>query len=344
MSLRIQSITDYTIWNNFTGKHSRSFLQSWEWGETHRRGKNKVFRFGFYDGETLVAVAFVVLTVARRGAFFFIPHGPVIAQPEQIKEVLSALTTHISELRKEHKALFLRVSSPLLQGEGHEETFRSLKYRPAPIYMHAEESWELPLGETEENLLKGMRKGHRYAINRATRDGVVVTRDISDESLQVFCEVYNDTVKKNNFTPFSFQFLKNEMDVLNKGEDESVRSYVYLAHSEGDILSAAIIVHAGKGAFYHHGANSLKNPKSLAGYALQWRVIQDAKKSGKEFYNLWGVTLSNDPKHPWAGFSAFKRGFGGHPLNYVHAQDLVFSYKYVIPYAIDRYRLWKRGV
>jgi lipid II:glycine glycyltransferase (peptidoglycan interpeptide bridge formation enzyme) len=59
-------------------------------------------------------------------------------------------------------------------------------------------------------------------------------------------------------------------------------------------------------------------------------------------YNFWGVVPETATKHPWAGLSTFKRGFGGAEEQYVHAKDLPLSLKYWLTYTIEKVRKMKR--
>ena len=51
-------------------------------------------------------------------------------------------------------------------------------------------------------------------------------------------------------------------------------------------------------------------------------AIKEAKKRGCKVYDFWGFTDPEKfPKHPWAGPTLFKMGFGGHKEEYVKTQD-----------------------
>ena len=71
-------------------------------------------------------------------------------------------------------------------------------------------------------------------------------------------------------------------------------------------------------------------------------MIQEAKKRGCTLYNFWGVSPDNKPKHPWAGLSLFKKGFGGFEETYLHAQDKPLTKKYWLNYIIETVRRLKR--
>ena len=100
--------------------------------------------------------------------------------------------------------------------------------------------------------------------------------------------------------------------------------------------------------FYHQGASV--NSKIPASYLLQWEAIKEAQRRGCHLYNFWGIAPINDnceimnKKHPWAGLSLFKMGFGGEPKQYVKTQDLPLSKKYWLTYLFEKARKLKRGL
>jgi len=101
----------------------------------------------------------------------------------------------------------------------------------------------------------------------------------------------------------------------------------------------------GEYAFYHHGASQNTYPKIPTAYAVQWAAIREAKKRGIKLYNFWGIAPDeNDKKHPWAGLTLFKKGFGGYRTNYLHAQDLPLSWKYWISWSIELIRRKMRNL
>jgi lipid II:glycine glycyltransferase (peptidoglycan interpeptide bridge formation enzyme) len=48
-------------------------------------------------------------------------------------------------------------------------------------------------------------------------------------------------------------------------------------------------------------------------------------------------------RHPFAGVTLFKTGFGGQLLNLIHCQDIPISKKYYLTWGFEMVRKWKRG-
>jgi lipid II:glycine glycyltransferase (peptidoglycan interpeptide bridge formation enzyme) len=63
----------------------------------------------------------------------------------------------------------------------------------------------------------------------------------------------------------------------------------------------------------------------MPSYAVQWQAMQEAAELGCRDYDLWGLPPAPDPTHPWFGLWQFKTGFGGDPVEYTGAWDLVLS-------------------
>ncbi len=349
----IQAVENKKKWEEFMGKvKPPTFLHSWAWGEFNQAMGTKIFRMGMYEGNTLIGLALILKITARRGAFLFCPHGPIFSENADKEMGLEALSMHLKKLAQEEHCAFIRISPILTKEVAHEKIFTKLGFRPAPVHMmHPELGWILNIQPSEEALLKNMRKTTRYCIRKAEKDGVTIQMSAAPSDIDKFWQVYKATVDRQNFTPFSKEYLSREIAVFGVKDmkDESFDSPLceavfFFALYNQEIIATAIIVFYGNSAFYHHGASIPKYPKITAPYLLQWAVIQEARRRGCELYNFWGVVPEELSRHPWAGLSLFKRGFGGNSQEYVHAQDYVINQKYWLNWTVERVRKWKRGL
>jgi lipid II:glycine glycyltransferase (peptidoglycan interpeptide bridge formation enzyme) len=338
----IREITSKTDWEDFLSMvKPHSFLTSWDWGEVQERLGTKIFRFGIFNEDSLVGVVLVLLIKARRGSFLFCPHGPIIKSGVTTESVLTALLTILRGLGRKLKCSFIRLSPLLDNSEGNRTLFRQLGFHNAPIHlMHPELAWLLDIRKDEETLLRNMRKTTRYLIRRAEKEGIGVREGDSNFNLEEFLKIYQTTVDRQNFTPFRDEFLKNELEVFKK--DNHIK--IFLAEYEGRAIAAAVIVFYGRSAFYHHGASDQTLSQIPGSYLLQWRAIQAAKARGCDFYNFWGIVRGGNKKHPWAGLSLFKTGFGGFEEEYLHAQDFILSPQYYFVYLVEKLRRMRRNL
>ena len=160
------------------------------------------------------------------------------------------------------------------------------------------------------------------------------------KDIDLFWRVYETTVTRQHFTPFSKEYLQGEFEIFSADNN----AMFFFAEYQGETTAAALIVFDEQSGYYHHGATTQKYPGLTDAQLLQWQIIQEVKKRGCTYYNFWGVVPGNNKNHPWAGLSIFKRGFGGFEEKYLHAQDLILSSRYYISYLIDTARKIKRGL
>lgn len=337
-------IKNKEVWEDFLSRcEEKTFLDSWNWGEFNRMTGNKIWRLGIYETSNLIASALVIKISAKRGTFLFVPHGPTIKHQVSSNkyQVLKTLLEELKKIAKEEKANFIRISPIWERKEENIKIFKDLDFREAPIHMHPEVTWELDITPPEKLLLAQMRKTTRYLIRQGLRNpDLKIDQSKEIEDVEKFNKLYQETVDRHNFTPFSLEYLKNEFLVFSPEGQISLFFTTY----QNEILSSAMIIFWQNIAFYHQGASSQKHSKIPASYLLQWEAIQEAKKRGCKIYNFWGIVPNEDPQHPWAGLTLFKMGFGGYKKEYVKTQDFVLSKKYWLTFLFEKIRKAKRGL
>jgi dTDP-4-amino-4,6-dideoxygalactose transaminase/lipid II:glycine glycyltransferase (peptidoglycan interpeptide bridge formation enzyme) len=335
----IVAITDGAEWEAFMrAQKPHSFLHSWLWGEQNRATGSKVFRIGVKKNGALTAAALFIKVDARRGAFLLCPHGPVVAQSGDEAAVLKQLFAHAEGIARAEQCAFVRICPLAEDSAANRAMYRTLGFRGAPIHMHPELAWMLDITKPEEELLKEMRKTTRYTIKKMEKEGVQVEMSPRPDDIEKFWPVYQATVQRQQFTPFKKSDLRKEFELFaNKNQ-----AAFFFGKQNNEVVAAAIIIFYNGQAFYHHSGST--SAGSNVSYLLQWRVIQEAKRRGCTLYNFWGISPAGRPKHPWAGLSLFKKGFGGFSEAYLHAQDKPLTWKYGINYAVETVRRIRRGL
>ncbi|MSU73518.1 peptidoglycan bridge formation glycyltransferase FemA/FemB family protein [Candidatus Kaiserbacteria bacterium] len=334
----VKPIWSEPAWERFLADlKPHSFLQSWKWGRHYEQTGSKIFRVGVYNGGILVGIALFIKIHARRGVFLVCPHGPLIANPEDEERALAALVHYCTEIARDEECDFIRFC-PISPATGaNRALYRSLGFRDAPIHMHPELSWILDISKPEEQLLKEMRKTTRYTIKKMEKDGVEITQSSDAAGMEQFWSVYEATFERQQFTPFSKNYLKTEFELYSKDG----QAVFFFGAYKGEVVAAAIIIFYNGQAFYHH-SGSRAGAGSNVSYLLQWRVIQEAKRRGCTLYNFWGIAPEDKPNHAWSGLSLFKKGFGGFAEAYLHAQDKPLTTRYALNYAIETVRRVRR--
>lgn len=340
MPIEIKIIESAENWREVEAQfRPHTFLQSWEWSLSQEALGQKIFRLGIFQENKIIGLAFFYLIKAKRGSFLFCPHGPIINWPDA-DSIMPVLLKYLIKLAKEVKADFIRFSPLAENSPANNQLFKNLGFRSAPVHMmHPELAWILDLTTPLEEILSGMEKRTRYSIRKAEKDGVEIIYSAEQKDLNNFYDLYKQTADRQGFIPFTKNYLEKELHSFL----QSLKIKIYLAYYHKELIAAAMVVYANNSAFYHHGASIRKYPNITASELLQWAAIKEAKENGLAYYNFWGIVKVKENKHPWAGLSKFKRGFGGREEEYLHAHDYIISIKYWLNFLIEILRKNMRG-
>ncbi len=337
--LEIKEIKEKKQWEVFLSVKEISFFpffQSWEWGEVQKKLGYTIFRIGVYEEKKLVAICQIVDIPAKRGHYLHLRHGPVLLPFRQ--DVFDTVVGYIKKVARQKGASFIRMSPTVPKEFVNFEMLRKKGFRDAPLHnMDAEICWVLELNKPEEELLKAMRKTHRYLIRKAEGMDIKIIRTKNISELDPFIKLYSALSHRKHFVPH--RGVKEELEEFGKEDKE----LLLLASYKGKIISGALVAFTGNTAIYRHGASDATYRDIPASYLLQWEAIKEAKKKGKTLYNFWGIASSDEPSHPWHGLTLFKTGFGGKRLEFLHAQDLPLSPMYWKTYLIEAFSKWLKG-
>lgn len=336
-NLQIKPINNKDIWDKFILTYnSWSFFQSFLWGEVQKSIKHENERVGLYKNTELIGIAQISLVKAKRGRFFHIRHGPVFKtlKPDDLQAAWKFLLDYLKSQAKIKKVWFIRVSPMIEDNNINRKLLAEFGFISAPVQaMDAENTWVLDIQKDDTQLLQEMRKTTRYLIKQAEKIGVTVE---TVSNTKHFYSLYKKTCQRQHFVPH--QGINEEYEIFNK----SKQAFILEAKYNNQVLASAIILFFGHQAIYHHGASI--TGKIPANYLLQWKSIQLAKQNSRKLYNFWGIVPeSHNKRHPWAGLTLFKIGFGGREVKFMHAQDLPLSPFYLFSYTIEMIRKIFRG-
>lgn len=333
MSYKVKEINEKVVWERLVlSFNPKSFLQSWNWGETNKILGKKIFRLGIYNNQRLLGVCMLIKETAKRGPHFLIPAGPMLVW--QKKNLVEFFFNYLKVLAKREGVWFIRVRPELLDAEGNKMLFRELGFIPAPMHLHAENTWVLNIGKSDEEILSGMRKSTRYLVRKSWKSGLSleVTADIS--KTQVLKNLQDETVERLKFVGFPKKLF--DAQIATFGIDNQAK--LFICRSGKVPLVASIVIFYGNYVFYHQSGSSNKNREMPASYFVQWHIIQEGKRRGCKFYDMWGAVPLGRINHRFFGPSLFKEGFGGDRVDWLHAQDLPISPLYKLTYAFETVR------
>ncbi len=292
----------------------RHFLQSERWMKYEESQGKKVVRL---KGEGYEVAAIVEKT--PMGNYLYCPYGPTLEMGENGEETEESFRNALRALREVAKGLgafFVRLE-PTIDLERENGAFGRLLEQNGlkkSKDLDPAHTWILDLSQPEEELLKGMRKSNVQYWRSSRNKGLKVWMTQDPGKIGILTGLLTGVGNRNHFNPHSEEHLRGQL--------EAGFATLYVAEFKGEILAAALVYDDADTRFYAHAAASDRERKLAAGTVLLVQMILDAKAAGKQYFDFWGITTSEDKAHPWYGFSQYKRSFGGGLVSYAGTWDL----------------------
>ncbi len=319
--ISIREIHDQSIWDSFQFEHSPSIvLQSWNWGQFQKRLKRKVWYLGIYEKDTLVGTCLCHMIPTRMRTHLYTSNGPVLDW-DTAEPYFTALVEYLKKIAIKENALFVRLDPLLIDNPENLSMLARRGLKQAKTNVQAENKWILDITPEEQQLLTDMRKNTRYAIRKAEKEGVVIKSSSDSKHFDKFWNLFIQTVEVQKFVPHSKNYYIKQIESFMSDKTYSI----YWAEYKKKVLASALIASYGDTSYYLHAASSSEERNVFPAHALIWQAIKDSKKRGQHYFDFWGIAPSDDPKHPWAGFTFFKKGFGGFRQDVIRAHDLPLS-------------------
>ncbi len=295
-----------------------SFLQSPAW-QAFQEALGRRTYTGSGDGWSYLAI----LESGTLNTRLYVPGGPAYAGAEQFDAALAAL-------RMQGKALgatFLRIDPPdgidtaQLQARG----FRPVDYQqlqPAHTQL-------IDLTPSADDILAQMSQNSRNITRNYANKGVSIRTSQDPRDISILTSLLAGVASRNRITTHSDAYFQAQAEaLLPRGA-----ATLYIAEYEHSPIAAALVCDSDDTRTYVHAAADDTYRKLSAGTAIVGQTILDAKHKGLHYVDLYGIADSDNPAHPWAGFTRFKKSFGGRSVTHLGTWDL--------PLQPFRYRLYR---
>ena len=337
--IKLKPITNKATWEKFVlSSDQASFLQSWNWGQFNQSLGHQIFRLGFYHHSQLKGTVLLIHKISQRGRYLECPAGPII--PWNKKTYFPAFIKHLKSLAQQINSSFIRIRPNILNTPNNQKIFRTHDFIKAPMHLHAETTRVLDITQSEDQLLKAMRKNTRYSIKKAQKMGVTVTTSTQAKDINILYQLQLEAVKRHKFIPFSQDYFLSQLQAFK--DDNQIQ--LFKANYQNKTIAVSFIIFYGQEAVYHYSGSSSQIRKVPASYLLQWQAIKAAKNRGLKKYNFWGIAPDDKLRHRFAGVTLFKKGFGGQTINYLPAHDLPFKTSYWLTFTFEHLRKRLRGL
>lgn len=293
---------------------------------------------------------------ARIADYLYLPYGPVVNpdDPERaFHEALAALTS----LAKEKTATFIRIEprnakiAQILRNTAYFDAASTRLQIKKSQNLNPEESWLLDLTPDFDELYHNMKQSTRSRCKNYAKKGLSVTTSKDPANLKYLVKFQSALAKEKGISTFSEDYLKTELSqpfatlylvTYNPENDQTLSEPP--ENPTKKIVAASLFFDDPPQDNPPQGDPSQSTPNNRTRYymqsasdpdfynnypvfyALLIEAIKDAKEKGIKQFDFWGIAPDDAPKdHPWAGFTEFKKSFGGFPQHYAGTYDLILN-------------------
>lgn len=291
----------------------RHFLQSEEWELFQKSLGNKTFR---KTGQGWSYLA--VLEKGRMGSprRLYVPYGPTVEDQQSLEAAINDLRN----LSEKLKVAYIRYEPVVIGGtqiapavSGAIKTTRDSQPRRTLL---------IDLQRSIDDVVQDMTKTNRYLWRKynegKTSLSIHTTYDI--RQLSPFLGMMHETAARNKAIFHDDVYFRKLFECLAPSK---VVGLSYALH-EGSPVAGIFFFDdiAAKRRYYAYAASFFAARDLNANPPLVTSVILDARSSGMEVFDFFGVSAESETDHRWSGFSKFKRSFGGSDYEYYGTYEL----------------------
>lgn len=326
------SFPNKDLWNKLVINNTSpsSFLQSWEWGEFNEKILGlPIARWALLDeGRLRLCFTLIRKKLSWKKYYYYCPRGLIYDQSYAEKRAI-AYKILLHKLKFQKDIVFYR-STPPYEYKKYMVAFLKRIGFARPLFLKRQKEPDytsiLDLNQSLDALLKSMHHKTRYNIRLAKKKGVKIrisTSETLSHDIEIFFQLLRQTAQRDKIKIYPYQYYHDLITYFYSSKNE-LQLKLYLAEFHDTPLSAIIVVYFGNGATYLHGASNDQQRHLMSNYLIQWRAIEDAKNSGYQVYDFWGI---NDHDQRWRGITNFKKNFGGRTINYIGTFDYIVKKK-----------------
>ena len=259
------------------------------------------------------------------GNFWYIPKGPGINAPDQLKSLLKPL----KDFAKDNKVFAVKLEPELIVSPDTNKKIKSLGLN-IRRGIQAANTIVLDIAKPLDEITAKFSPKTRYNIRAANKANVTTEiAPIDNESCKLFYDLMVATI--NGRSPLRhFEYYKNYWTL----HYQAGTGLFLFAKNSDQILSMDFITILGNKATRKDAASIRDHSVRGASALLELEAIKYLKEKGITVYDLYGTPPSDqikNPDHPYYGFGNFKAGFSPDITDYIGSCDLIVDkFKYNI--------------
>ncbi len=235
----------------------------------------------------------------------YVPRGPFVdwSNSENVKEVLELIRRGADAAG----VIFTRFEPDVFEQDFPYELVKELNFLRTDDFVQAQDTVKVEIDKNDEDLMASFHKKHRYNIRLAQRRGLTVRSSTDPNDVSIFFQLTKktDSRKEGAMNPHPEEYYQSIVRELAK----SGMVKVYIVEKDGKPVSSSIVFIFGEEAIYMFGAADYEYHRDMPNHLREWVSMTDARDAGCKWFDLWGVTMRNDPGE---GIKRYKLGYRDH--------------------------------
>lgn len=252
-----------------------------------------------------------ILEPARFGmSRLYCPYGPTATSVKALGSAFASLAA----LAQSQRAAFVRVQPLGIELSAHDiRTFKLHK----TAYSQPADTWCIDITRPVDEIVADMKQNNRNLYRNYEKKGMTYERSTNPADIARLTALLHGVATHNQITVHSDSYFAKQAEALFPIGAASLHFLNY----KGETIAAALVYEDEHASYYGHAAADHEHRKLGASTALLAAIIVDAHERGKQICDLYGITTSDDPTHRWAGFTKFKKSFGGYEKHLSHTYE-----------------------
>ena len=246
----------------------------------------------------------------RFGTYIYVPYGPFA-----INE--SALISAVNDLKEKASNLGAYVvniepTSPI------DTAMASRLFKHKGMHRQAHRTLRIDLSKSEDEIIANMSSTRRKQHRNYGKKGLVMAQSNTRETLDVFYKLLKISSGEKGFYVRDKSFFDQMFETLVQTGNASL----FTATRDGNIEVAALVYQDEDTRYYAHVGRDLSDNSLQASAPLISYMIIDAKRAGLKYFDMYGISESDDKIDEKSGFTVFKKTFGGEVVQFAGAWEV----------------------
>jgi len=284
---------------------TRHFLQSDEWAQFQKSLGGKVIQRQGDGWQYLALLERGYGTIGRHFLRLYCPYGPFAVDSKALQVALADLEQQAVQHQTDYIRIEPIIPSPdwAFGGEQFGYTKQAHAFQPErTLFIDLEPDFTTVLGDMSET--------NRRMRKKAAKLGMEFSISYELKDLEAFMMMMEATASRTQRIFQKGQYYELLLQTLGASKHVGVA----YASINGEILTGVLFAddHEAKIRYYLYAGSFDTARKYSANGPLVCYLLEEAKQRGIKMFDFYGVAPLDAPEdHAWAGFSRFKRSFGG---------------------------------